>query len=426
MANTNTHLYCGDMQAFPRQELPAPHHIPAPHHTLQGSVAVHDIDSVVLKGNPLGDPSHRKLHVYLPPGYRKGSGPYPTLLALAGLFGDGASFFTGEGDFNLATRMDRLILSYKSIPCIIVAPDCDTVIGGSQYINSPGTGQYMDYIVQEIIPFVRSTYSIPATRKWGVFGLSSGGYGAIMLGMMHPEIFSAVADHSGDGLFDMCFKNIFHEANNTFRHFGGVTKWYNDVYMNEISGGSDVGTGVRGFNSRGSGSSITVHGKGRRPTFGLPIVALGMALIYSPNQHASNGLGCDFPFDLETGEYRHDVWTRWLENDPVHLISKYITNLRTLCLIYLDAGRWDEFNLQHATRNIYHQLERDVMGGRREGGEGGIGVAVGGDERIREGPVVYYEEYDGGHFGCERRFDYSIPMLATALHMQERNTSVLP
>jgi hypothetical protein len=51
--------------------------------------------------------------VYLPPGYRQGSGPYPTLLALSGLFGDGASFFFGEGDFNLATRMDRLILSYK-------------------------------------------------------------------------------------------------------------------------------------------------------------------------------------------------------------------------------------------------------------------------------------------------------------------------
>lgn len=54
-----------------------------------------------------------------------------------------------------------------------------------------------------------------------------------------------------------------------------------------------------------------------------------------------------------------------------------------------------------------------------------IGEAVGGDERIRDGPVVYYEEYDGGHFGCERRFDYSIPMLANALHTHERNTSIL-
>lgn len=49
----------------------------------------------------------------MPPGYNGNSGSYPVLLALAGLFGDGNSFFCGEGDFNLSTRMDRLILSYK-------------------------------------------------------------------------------------------------------------------------------------------------------------------------------------------------------------------------------------------------------------------------------------------------------------------------
>ena len=80
-----------------------------------------------------------------------------------------------------------------------MAPDCDTVIGGSQYINSPGTGQYMDYIVQEIIPFIRTTYAIPPSRKWGVFGMSSGGYGAIMLGMMHP------------GILSICFYFLFFE-----------------------------------------------------------------------------------------------------------------------------------------------------------------------------------------------------------------------
>ncbi len=68
------------------------------------------------------------------------------------------------------------------------------------------------------------------------------------------------------------------------------------------------------------------------------------------------------------------MWAKWLAHDPVHLISKYINNLRKLRLIYLDAGRWDEFNLQHSTRNIYHQLEKDIMGGRRAGGEGGIGT----------------------------------------------------
>lgn len=102
----------------------------------------------------------------------------------------------------------------KCIPCLIVAPDCDTVVGGSQYINSAGTGRYQDYILQEVVPFVQQKYNLPQDQKWGVFGLSSGGYGAFMMAMMHPETFSVVGNHSGDGLFDMCFKNIFHEVSN--------------------------------------------------------------------------------------------------------------------------------------------------------------------------------------------------------------------
>ena len=41
--------------------------------------------------------------------------------------------------------------------------------------------------------------------------------------------------------------------------------------------------------------------QGKRPTFGNSIVALGLAIMFSPNPNASNGLGCDFPYDLDTG-----------------------------------------------------------------------------------------------------------------------------
>lgn len=87
-------------------------------------------------------------------------------------------------------------------------------MGGSQYINSSGTGnniinyyyilyyififydansfiilgRYMDYIIQEVVPHIRSIYSISDSQKWGVFGMSSGGYGAIMLAMLNPGI----------------------------------------------------------------------------------------------------------------------------------------------------------------------------------------------------------------------------------------------
>eukprot|EP01112_Ceratiomyxa_fruticulosa_P010842 TRINITY_DN2883_c0_g1_i2.p1 TRINITY_DN2883_c0_g1~~TRINITY_DN2883_c0_g1_i2.p1 ORF type:complete len:421 (-),score=82.26 TRINITY_DN2883_c0_g1_i2:1060-2322(-) len=365
-----------------------------PHHALKGRVVVHELDSEILKGNPLGDPSLRKLHVYLPPGYSPTTG-YPVLMGLAGLFGSGESFFNGDGDLNLCTRMDRLILSYKCMPVIIVAPDCDTKTGGSQYINSEGTGRYKDYILFEVIPFIQKQYNIPNHQTWGVFGVSSGGYGALTLAMNHPEVFSCVASHSGDGLFDFCFKKIFQEAINVYRNSGGVYKWYHDIYLKQVS-----------------------VNKGGRPNFGLPIVALGMSVVYSPNPHSDNGVGCDFPFSLETGEFLPHIWSRWTKEDPVFAISKNIDKLRKLKCIYLDAGRWDEFNLQHATRNIFHQLENEVMGGRRESGEMGLGSAVGGSENVREGPVLFFEEYDSGHYGFERRFDISIPMLAHALHMQ--------
>ena len=73
-------------------------------------------------------------------------------------------------------------------------------------------------------------------------------------------------------------------------------------------------------------------------------------------------------------EERREEGGRVAKRNNSLILFRYLTNLRSLSLIYLDAGSWDEFNLQHATRNIYHQLERDVMGGRREGGEEGKGI----------------------------------------------------
>jgi enterochelin esterase-like enzyme len=56
---------------------------------------------------------------------------------------------------------------------------------------APATGRYEDYIINEIVPFVDKNYNISEHAVWGK---SSGGYGAIVLGMRHPEIFHAVAE----------------------------------------------------------------------------------------------------------------------------------------------------------------------------------------------------------------------------------------
>ncbi len=102
-------------------------------------------------------------------------------------------------------QLDRLISSGVCSPLIMVLPDCFTRLGGSQYINSEGTGNYFDYIM-EIVSFVDSTYSTktdPAFRA--ITGKSSGGFGALYLGMERPDMFGIVADHSGDKFFETCY-----------------------------------------------------------------------------------------------------------------------------------------------------------------------------------------------------------------------------
>src|SRR5262245_6406930 len=122
-----------------------------------GRVVVHRVESQVLRGNALGDPADRDLHVYLPPDHDPAK-PYPALLGLAGFTGTGGMFFNldplGE---DLRRRLDRLIGSGACPPVIVVAPDGFTRVGGNQYINSTATGRYEDYLVDEIVPFVNAT-----------------------------------------------------------------------------------------------------------------------------------------------------------------------------------------------------------------------------------------------------------------------------
>lgn len=82
---------------------------------------------------------------------------------------------------------------------IIVLPD----VGNSWYINwatSEGDelNNWEDFIIYDIIPHVDRTFrTIPIRPGRAISGLSMGGYGAIMLGLRHPDLFCSVASHSG-------------------------------------------------------------------------------------------------------------------------------------------------------------------------------------------------------------------------------------
>src|SRR5215813_12294282 len=195
----------------------------------------HRLTSRVLVGNPLGDPIERELIVYVPPNYDAASAKrWPAVLAIVGYTGTGGSLFNVDplGE-SLEHRLDRLIAAGKCPPILIAAPDCFTRVGGNQYLNSAGTGRYEDYLVDEIIPFVDANYRTIPSGTWGVFGKSSGGYGSIVLGMRRPDVFCAIADHSGDSNFELCYIPDFPGALDAFREAGGPAAWLDRYWADD-------------------------------------------------------------------------------------------------------------------------------------------------------------------------------------------------
>lgn len=329
----------------------------------------HRLDSKLLAGNPLGDPTERDLHIYVPPGYdANASRRYPTLLAITGFTGTGGMHFNVDPlTESLDRRLDRLIAAGACPPVIVAAPDCFTRVGGNQYINSAGTGRYEDYLVDEIIPFVDAHYRTLPRGQWGVFGKSSGGYGSIVLGMRRPDVFCALADHSGDACFELCYIADFPAALDAFREAGGPAAWL-DRYWRDPN-----------------------H---KRKEHMKPLNIVGMTAHYTPNPEAPAAhLRCDWPFDLETGAFRPDVWARWRAWDPVEMVAGHAENLRKLRAIYVDCGTKDEYALHWGARALVTELRR-------------------------HGLTVIHEEFDDGHMNIPYRYDRSMPLLAEAITRQ--------
>jgi enterochelin esterase family protein len=197
-----------------------------------------------------------------------------------------------------------------------------------------------------------------------VFGKSSGGYGAIVLGMRRPDVFCALADHSGDACFELCYIPDFCGALDAFREAGGPAAWLDRFWADPNH---------------------------RRTKHHKPINIIGMASHYSPNREAPAAHAyIDWPFDLDTGEFRPAIWERWRAWDPVNMVDAHVANLKKLRAIYVDCGTKDEFALHWGARSLVGKLRSHGLG-------------------------VRHEEFDDGHMNIPYRYDASMPFLAAAI-----------
>ncbi len=330
---------------------------------LKGRVETHRFPSRVLEGNPWRDPVERDLPVYLPPsGHTEGR---PLLLLLSGYTGAGWMHFQRPRFLAdvIVGRLDRLIRTGAAAEAVLVAPDCLTTLGGSQYLNSTATGRYEDYVIEEILPWIRDRYH---TGPTAVLGTSSGGYGSYMLALRHPDVLSALGANAGDAYFEYCYLPEFPAVAREIRRAGGPEKLLERLL------------------------SAPVSGFGPSNPLIQAIEQMGYASCYSPVESEPGRF--ELPFDAETGELRPEVWARWLAWDPVRMIrtERYRDALRRLRYVYADGGTRDEYYLD-------------------------LGARIFTAEARRQGVAVDLQEFDGVHGDGGPRYDVMIPRLLNAL-----------
>ena len=355
-----------------------------------GQLVVLEHVSRILEDNPLGDPHVRKVAVWLPAEYdRDGGRRFPALYDLVGFTGSGMSH-VGWKPFseNVPERAARLIQEGKMGPAILVFPDCFTALGGNQYVNSSAIGNYADYLTQEIIPFVDREFRTLASREHrGCFGKSSGGYGAIIHGMKHAKYWGAIADHSGDAYFDFVYR---HDWPNTLNELSkhrepkrkaGAYDALRESRRKGLPEGRDDGRIARFLKSVWEKEKLS-------PAEGHAIMNLCMAATYDPDPRAPNGFRV--PFNLETGELLPERWSHWLKHDPVNLVSRYTSQLKTLRGIYIDCGWRDQYQIHYGARILSKRLSQ-------------------------AGIKHTYEEFDDNHSDIDYRMDVSLPFLCKAL-----------
>src|SRR3954452_4758101 len=192
-----------------------------------GRFEEHVFASEALKGNPLGDPHERPLWVYLPPGYDDASDRrYPSVYVIQGLTGQ-----LGMWRNRSPWRLNYPELVEELAPeCVVVWVDAWTALGGSQFVDSPATGNYHTYLCDDVVPWIDAHYrTLDAPEHRGITGKSSGGFGAFITPMLRPDLFGGLASHAGDSLYELCYIKEFGDSVRVLRDYDGdVWKWWAD------------------------------------------------------------------------------------------------------------------------------------------------------------------------------------------------------
>ena len=185
----------------------------------------------------------------------------------------------------------------------------------------------------------------------------------MVVGMMRSDVFNAIASHSGDALFEVSYAANFRDAVRDLRdNFDGSP----EVFWEKVRS-------AERFSFDEFGKFFEIY---------------GYAVCYTPDENEPGK--ALLPFDIETGRIIDEVWAKWLAWDPVRMVPKHLDDLRKMKLIYLDAGKSDEWFLDLGAQAVAQELSKH-----------GIEHTI--------------ELFDGKHGGIQYRYPKAIEALARAL-----------
>lgn len=280
-----------------------------------------DIPGATLKDNPLGDPPARHLAVFKPDNV-KDDAPLPLVIYLPGWGASSEEAITQGRDAWFGKVIDLLA---KSTPVRIAVVDARSRYGGSQYLNSTATGRYADYISEEILPALNARYSSPASGASPVIaGHSSGGYGALLLAIKQHDKFNAVVALSPDSNFDVTHRPLVDEAS------------------------------VHAVTPADLAAATAPAKSAQLPKDGLARLVIGLCANYAPVADKPGQF--EWLYD-DKGQWRADVWKRWIDLDPLMLVRRNDDAFAPSQRVYLDGAEQDEFGANIGARKIFNELK---------------------------------------------------------------------
>ena len=191
-------------------------------------------DSQALKANKVGEKTEKEVCIYLPPSYFKSDKSYPVVYYLHGYMEHASTFVSGS-----KKQLDEAFKNGGK-EFILVGVNGLNQLGGSFYTNSPVSGNWEDYVVDEVVSLVDENFrTIKDGKARGICGFSMGGYGAYNIAFKHPDVFGAMLTMSpgliadgdlpaalttwqNDGAFKRAYSQAFSPNENDTKTYGNI------------------------------------------------------------------------------------------------------------------------------------------------------------------------------------------------------------